>query len=51
MKNNVLDIKKKIVEKAVEEWALSIQTMSPEDICIKLEEMREESEKSETPEE
>lgn len=43
----VLDISKKIIDKAVQEWALSIQTMSPEDICIKLEEMRETEETEE----
>jgi hypothetical protein len=37
----VLDIKKKIMDKALQEWALSVQNMSPEDICIRLEEIKE----------
>ena len=39
--NNLLDIKEKIKDKALREWALSIQNMSPEDICIRMEEIKE----------
>ena len=42
MKDNTLDIKAKLLDKALQEWALSIQNMSPEDICIKLEELKRE---------
>ena len=40
-KDNVLDIKEKLKNKALEEWAMSIQNMSPEDICIRMEEIKQ----------
>ena len=38
--NPILDLKQKLINKAIEEWADSIQSMSPEDILIKKEELK-----------
>ena len=40
MKDNLLDLTNKLLDRAIQEWALSVQNMSPEDIYIKIEEIK-----------
>ncbi len=42
MKDNVLDLTKLLMNKALSDWALSISTVSSEDICLKMEEIKKE---------
>jgi hypothetical protein len=40
-KNKVLDLSDKLLDKAIKEWSESVLCMSPEDLYIQLEEIRE----------
>lgn len=40
--NNVLDLRMKLINKVLIEWVESIETSNPEEICIWIEQIREE---------
>lgn len=40
MKNKILDLTEKLLDKALQEWLESINNTSPEEILIEIEELR-----------